>query len=86
MVTYLFRAILEPDGKAWTASAPALVAQGASTWGATPEEAMRNLEEVVRMVVDSLVEHGEAIPASPTDQVRRCAEPWIAVTPSLRTS
>lgn len=52
---------------------------GAATWGYTRAEALRNIQDVARMVVDSLVEHGEALPSEPYDQVQILAEPQVAV-------
>jgi hypothetical protein len=52
---------------------------GAATWGYTRAEALRNIQDVARMVVDSLVEHGEALPSEPSDQVQILAEPQVAV-------
>jgi hypothetical protein len=31
------------------------------------------------MVVESLMEHGEALPTEPADQVQVCGEPQVAV-------
>jgi predicted RNase H-like HicB family nuclease len=67
--TYIFKAVVEPDEERWSAWCPALVAQGASSWGDTREEALRNLEEVVHMVVESL-----------RDQVQISSEPQVAIT------
>jgi predicted RNase H-like HicB family nuclease len=36
------------------------VGQGGATWGNTQQEALKNIQEVVQMVVESLAEHGEA--------------------------
>ena len=33
-----------------------------ATWGATREEALANLDEVIRMVVASMIGHGEWLP------------------------
>jgi predicted RNase H-like HicB family nuclease len=66
MKTYSFKVVLERDedfdGKpsGWRAYCPALERQGASTWGPTEKEALQNLNEVVRMVVDSMLERGGA--------------------------
>ena len=60
-------------------SCPALVSAGAATWGYTRAEALRNIQDVARMVVDSLLEHGEALPSEPSDQVQILAEPQVAV-------
>src|ERR1035441_4280993 len=38
----------------------ALAGQGGATWGNTQQEALKNIQEVVQMVVESLMEHGEA--------------------------
>src|ERR1019366_3937960 len=60
MKTYSFRIVVEPDGERWHAFCPALVGQGGATWGNTQQEALKNIQEVVQMVVESLMEHGEA--------------------------
>ena len=61
MKTYNFRIVVEPDGERWHAYCPALVGQGGATWGYTQQEALKNIQEVVQMVVESLMEHGEAL-------------------------
>ena len=78
-MTYRFNVSVEPDGDRWYAYCPALLSAGAATWGYTRAEALRNIQDVVRMVVDSLVEHGEALPSEPPDQVQVLAEPQVAV-------
>lgn len=60
MKTYLFRVVVEPDEDRWHAYCPALEEKGAATWGYTEEEALKNIQEVVHMVVRSLIRHGEA--------------------------
>lgn len=79
LTTYTFKVVVEPDGDAWHAYCPALLDRGGATWGETRAEAVRHIEEVVRMVVASLVEHGEPVPTSPTDLVQVSAEPVVAV-------
>ena len=65
MKTYSFKLVLERDEdfdgnpSGWRAYCPPLERQGASTWGATESKALRNMNEVVRMVVESMLEHGE---------------------------
>ena len=56
----------------------ALVADVAAV---TRDELVGAIDEarVARMVVDSLVEHGEALPSEPSDQVQILAEPQVAV-------
>lgn len=62
MRTYTFKVVVEPDADRWHAYAPALVEQGGATWGYTREEALKNIHEVIPMVVESLIEHGEYVP------------------------
>ncbi len=80
MKTYIFKAVVEPDEDRWSAFCPALSKQGAATWGYTQEEALKNLQEVVQMVLESLIEHGEPVPEGPTDEVQVSAEPQVVVT------
>ncbi len=76
MRTHLCRVAVEPDDDRWTAYCPALLSQGASTWGHTEEEALEHIEEVVRMVVRELIEDGEPIP----EDVQIFPEPLVSVT------
>jgi predicted RNase H-like HicB family nuclease len=62
-VTYTFRVLVEPDENAWHAYCPALQGYRAATWGASREEALRHIHEVVGMVGAELVEDGEDLPA-----------------------
>lgn len=78
--TYIFKVVLEPDDEAWSAYCPALLKQGAATWGHTRAEALKNIEQVVRMVVESLQEHGEPIPEGPPDQIQVSTEAHVTVT------
>jgi len=55
--SYLFKIVIEKDEDVYHAYCPAL--KGASTWGYTKEEAIRNIQEVIQMVVESMMEHGE---------------------------
>ena len=86
MKTYSFKVIVERDvdfdgnPSGWHAYCPALERQGASTWGASEADALKNINEVVRMVVESMLEHGEHIPEGPADQVEVTVEPRVAVT------
>jgi len=79
MTTYNFKVVVEPDGERWHAYCPALVSQGAATWGHTEKEALKNIEDVVKMVVESLLEHGDPIPTSPSGFVQVSPEPQVAV-------
>lgn len=78
MTTYTFEVVIGPDEDRWHAYCPALVERGAATWGHTQEEALANIEEVLEMVVESMVEHGEAI--EPAYAVQVSQKPLVAVT------
>jgi predicted RNase H-like HicB family nuclease len=80
MKTYTFHVVIEPDEDRWHAYCPVLIRQGAATWGQTEQEALKNIREVVQMVVESLIEHGQPIPDAPADQVQVTVEPRVAVT------
>lgn len=62
MKTYLFKVVVEADDDAFIAYCPALKDLGATTWGETEQDAVRNIHEVVEMIVDELLEDGEPIP------------------------
>jgi predicted RNase H-like HicB family nuclease len=60
MKTYSFKVVLEPDEDAaghpaWFASCPALESIGASTSGPTRDEALQNISQVVRMIVQEFM-------------------------------
>ena len=67
MKSYVFKVVIEDDEfedgrKAFHAYCPALENLGAATWGFTKEEALKNIREVVQMVIEELVEEGKQIP------------------------
>jgi predicted RNase H-like HicB family nuclease len=61
--SYLFRVVIEPDEDVWHARVPQLESRGAATWGNTREEALRNIQEVARMIIEEMLEDDEPIPA-----------------------
>jgi len=75
MKTYNFKVVLEPDEdfdgnpSGWHVYCPALEKLGGSTWGETREEALKNINEVVRMIVEEFVEEGKPLPEGPKDSV-----------------
>jgi predicted RNase H-like HicB family nuclease len=75
MKSYLFRVVVEKDEDVWRAYAPELESRGAATWGHNREEALRNIEEVLQMVVEDMLEAGESLP----DSVMVADEPRVAV-------
>jgi predicted RNase H-like HicB family nuclease len=62
--TYAFRVVVEPDEGGFHAYCPALRRFGAVTQGATAEEALKNINEVVQIIVYELRENGIALPAA----------------------
>lgn len=64
MTTYVFQVSLEPDDDGWRAFYTPLEHLGASTWGKTHEEAVQHIHEVLSMIVDELLEEGQAIPTA----------------------
>jgi len=60
--SYTFPVVVEPDDDRWHAYVPELESKGAATWGQTRDEALRNIQEVAHMVIESLLEDGAAIP------------------------
>jgi predicted RNase H-like HicB family nuclease len=86
MKTYSFKVVVEPDedaagNPAWFAYCPALEGIGAAVSGATREEALKNINEVVQMIVQELVEDGKPLPEDTVEVSEISQEaPRIAVT------
>ena len=83
--TYVFKVVIEDDtfedGRpAFHAYCPALQQHGAATWGETQAEALRNIQEVVEMVVEELLEEGVPLPANQSPEVQVFADARVAVT------
>ena len=55
MTSYIFKVVVEPDEDKWSAYCPALLKQGAATWGDTEEEALKHIHEVVQMVPEDVL-------------------------------
>lgn len=62
--TYIFPVVLEQADEAWHVSVPELEHKGAATWGPTKEIALRNIQEVMQMIVEEMLEDGETLPES----------------------
>ena len=74
MRTYNFRVVLETDedadgGAAWYACCPALEHSGAATSGRTKDEALRNINQIVHMIVQEFVDERRALPDGPAGSV-----------------
>ena len=74
--TYIFQVVLEQAEDAWHVCVPELESQGAATWGKTQDEALRNIQEVMQMVIEELLEDGRPLPPS----VRVTDRPAVAVS------
>jgi len=87
MKTYIFRIVLEEDrwpdepesAAVWRAHIPILEAEGASTWGQTKEEALRNIHEVLEMILEEFMEEGRPIPTGPESEIKVLDEPAISI-------
>lgn len=82
MKSYTFKAVVEedtfPDGNTgYFAYIPDLEHLGAATQGKTPEEALKNLQEVLQMIVEELIEEKQSIPSGAAIV---SDEPMITVT------
>jgi predicted RNase H-like HicB family nuclease len=74
--SYVFRVVVERDEDRWHARVPEIESRGAATWGTTREEALRNIQEVARIVIEEMLEDGEPIPAG----VMVHDDPLVSVT------
>src|ERR1039457_6015795 len=86
MKTYTFKVVVEPDAGGYHAYCPALRHLGAITQGATEAEALTNINEVVRMIVDELREDGKPLPEVSTGDIEvfdgpRVVDPDDVLTP-----
>ena len=72
--------MVEPDERGWHAYCPALRSHWAVTQGITRTDALKNINEVVQMIVDELIEDGISIPSAPTGDVEVFDDARVAVT------
>ena len=61
--TYIFPVTLESDEEGWRAFSSALESMGASTWGETREEALKNIREVLTVMLEEFLEEGKDMAA-----------------------
>ena len=82
MKTYTFKVVVEPDEGGFHAYCPALRRLGAVTQGATEQEALDNINEVVQMIVDEIryEEEVRALPEASSDDVEVYDGTRVAVT------
>ncbi len=84
MKFYTFKVVIEDDffedgAEGYRAYVPLLEEKGASTWGRMKEEAFQNLQEVIQIVVESMMEHGEKLPEEPIDLVTTQSTPAVTI-------
>ena len=60
--TCVFSVVIEPDEEGWRAFCPSWEHGGASTWGQTREDALKNIQEVLEMILDEFEQEGEVLP------------------------
>jgi len=80
MKTYTFKVVVEPDEGGFHAYCPALRHLGAVTQGASEQEALDNINEVVQMIVDELHEEGAPLPQASSGDVDVYDGARVAVT------
>ncbi len=78
--THLFGVVVEPDEDWWHAYCPALKDKGGATWGYTREEALKNIGEVVELIMEELIEDGGHILEASEKEVQIFSEPRVMVT------
>ena len=59
--TYIFPITLESDEEGWRAFSPLLESMGASTWGETREEALKNIREVLAVMLEEFLDEGKDV-------------------------
>ncbi|MEK7189122.1 MAG: type II toxin-antitoxin system HicB family antitoxin [Patescibacteria group bacterium] len=77
MRSYNFQVVIEPDEDRWFAYCPALKDHAATTWGYTYEEAHKNIQEVVQMIIRGLKRDGICIPEGSVEEVSLTREPKV---------
>jgi predicted RNase H-like HicB family nuclease len=80
MKIYTFRIVIEPDEDRWVVYSPLLKEKGGATWGYTKEEALKNINEVLEMVVESMIEDGEPVPEESFIETAETVKSEVAIT------
>lgn len=70
MKSYVFKVEIEPDEEGWRTFYPPLEHIGASTWGKTREGALKNIREVLSMIIEEFEEEGDSVPESESMSVQ----------------
>lgn len=72
---YRFHIVIKPDEQNWLAYSPEMEKNGAVASGKTPQEALKNIQEVLELVVEDMVANNEKIP-----QIRKRNVPSLAIS------
>jgi predicted RNase H-like HicB family nuclease len=81
---YIFEVVIEDDyfddgRKAYHVYCPVLEEYSAVTWGYTKKEAIKNIQEVIQMIIEELIEDGKPIPETPQDELQNLSEAILMV-------
>lgn len=79
MKSYVFKAVVEPDEDRWIAYCPELEDKGGATWGYTREDALKNLQDVIQLVLEDMAECGE-LPSFEREGIYVSEEPLVSAT------
>lgn len=66
--SYIYRVVIEPDEDRYYAEVPAL--PDCYSWGYTYEEALKNIKEATKLLLETMREDGEPIPEEDTSKLR----------------
>lgn len=82
MKSYTFKIRLEedtfPNGEpGYFVCVPELEHLGAATQGRTKEEAIKNIQEVLRMIIEEFIEEGKPVPL---EEITVPEEPLVTIT------
>jgi predicted RNase H-like HicB family nuclease len=80
MKTYAFKVVVEPDEGGYFAYCPALRHLGAVTQGATQEEAVVHINEVLQLIVEELREEGTPLREASSEDIAVFDGTRVAVT------
>ncbi len=67
--SYIYRVVIQPDADRYYAELPAM--PECYSWGYTYEEALRNIKEAAKLVIETRREDGEPIPDEDPSVLRR---------------
>ena len=77
MKSYVFKVEIEPDEEGWRAFYQPWEHIGASTWGIDQEAALKNIREVLTMILEEFEEEGNL--SAMTDQLLVSEDTMVAV-------